>query len=312
MSLKGKLTDMNLLITGAYKWTNEQIGILRKYGFQVRYIEREDSEIPFDVSDIDAVVCNWLFVHHDIKTFSNLKYIQLLSAGHDRVSQDYIREHQITLRDAGGVYSIPIAEYIVCGVLQLYKYSGFFNEQQKMHQWVKNRNMMELSGKKICIVGVGGIGKETAKRFFGFTDEIYGIDLYPSENPFFKKIYPLSMLDEELMTSDIVILTLPLTSETENMFDRHRFKSLKKGAVFVNAARGKLVDEEALSEALDQNLFGAVCDVFREEPLPQESKLWKKKNLIITPHNSFVSEKNQERMWSVILDRLIEYAEQSF
>ncbi len=298
---------MLMLITGAFRWTEQQIRTIESYGFTVKYSEREDSEIPFDVSAVDAAIGNWLFVHHDIRRFKNLKYIQLLSAGHDRVDEDYIKEHQIILNDARGVYSIPIAEFIVCGVLQLYKKSRFFYYNQNQKLWLKNRDITELCGKRICIVGTGSIGSETAKRFSGFTDEIYGVDLYPSERPYFKEIYPIEMLDRELGVSDVVVLTLPLTAETENMFDRHRFSMMKNGAVFVNAARGGLADENALSEALDNKLSGAVCDVFRTEPLSENSGLWEKENLIVTPHNSFVSENNADRMWSVIEKNLKDF-----
>lgn len=301
---------MLMLITGAFHWIEKQIRTIESYGFTVRFVEREDSDIPFDVSEIDAVIGNWLFVHHNIHRFLSLKYIQLLSAGHDRVPEDYIKEHHIILNDARGVYSIPIAEFIVCGVLQLYKNSRFFYDNQNQKRWLKNRDIKELCGKKICIVGAGSIGTETAKRFSGFTDEIYGVDLYPTERPYFKEVYPIDMLDQELGSSDVVVLTLPLTTETENMFDRHRFSLMKTGAVFVNAARGGLVDEDALSEALDHKLFGAVCDVFCTEPLSENSELWGKENIIVTPHNSFVSENNSDRMWSVIERNLKDFIEQ--
>lgn len=299
---------MKLLITGAFRWKDAQIKSIEEFGFEIRYAEREDEEIDFDVSDIDAVICNWLFVHHNIRKFSHLKYIQLLSAGLDRVPIDYITKHHIVLNDAKGVYSIPIAEFILCGILQLYKESRFFYENQSQKNWIKNRSIMELHGKTVCIIGTGSIGTETAKRMVGFTDNIYGVDLFSRENIYMKKVYPVDRLDDVLAESDIVILTLPLTEQTRNMFDKNRFSVMKDHAVFVNMARGGLVDEEALCQALDNKLFGAVCDVFQTEPLLKSSKLWHKKNLIITPHNSFVSEQNNERMWKVVYENIRNFA----
>lgn len=299
---------MKLLITGSFKWKTEHVEILENEGWNVCFSEREDAQLDTDVLDADAVVCNWLFVNHSIEKFSKLKYIQLLSAGLDRVPIEYIKEQHIELYNARGVYSIPMAEYAICGVLQLLKSSKTFCENQKKHVWEKKRDLLELSDRRVCVIGTGSVGIEVGKRFSAFTDEVYGVDLFPEDRPYFKKVYPLDMLDEQLRISDVVILTLPLTEQTKNMFDDSRFSEMKMGAIFVNIARGGLVQDDSLAKALDQKLFGAVVDVFSTEPLPQNSPLWDRGNLIITPHNSFVSNRNDERMWNVIHQNLTHFA----
>lgn len=298
---------MKLLLTGAFNWKSEYIQALQSQGAQVMLSEREDSLLDACQYQAEGVVCNWLFVHHHIEDFTNLKYVQLLSAGTDRVPLEYIRQHQIVLHNARGVYSRPMAEYAVNSVLQLYRGSMEFYENQKKHLWAKNRFCKELSEERVCIIGVGSVGTETAQLFSAFTSQIYGVDLYPHENRYFKTVFSLDHLDEQLALSDIVILTLPLTEQTQNMFDQKRFAVMKEQSVLVNIARGGLVDETALSEALDHRLYGAAIDVFQQEPLSPDSCLWNKKNLIITPHNSFVSQRNEERMWKVIFNNLAEY-----
>lgn len=295
---------MKLLITGAFHWNEEQMQTLRDAGWELVFTEREDSELPREAYDADAVVCNWLFVNHDIRKFKNLKCIQLLSAGLDRVPLDHIQQQGIALHNARGVYSIPMAEFALGGVLQLYKGSRFFAENQRNHRWEKKRDLMELFGKRVLVVGTGSVGCEVARRFRAFTDAVCGVDLYPGENPDFQDIYPLEALDEQLEISDVVILTLPLTDETRNMFNAERFAAMKPGSVLVNISRGGIVDETALANALDERLFGAVADVFETEPLTESSPLWDKENLILTPHNSFVSEGNDGRMWNVIRNNL--------
>lgn len=295
---------MKLLITGAFSWTEEMKQILRNAGWELIFTQREDSELPAEAYEAEAAVCNWLFVNHDIRKFPNLKTVQLLSAGLDRVPLEYIREQGISLYNARGVYSVPMAEFAVAGVLQLYKGSRFFAENQKTHRWEKKRDLLELFGKRVCVVGTGSVGSETARRFRAFTDEVYGVDLYPTENAVFQNIFHLKNLDEQLKVSDIVILTLPLTDETRGMFDRTRFALMKSGAVLVNIARGGIVDEAALLEAVDTKLLGAVMDVFSVEPLSPDSPLWDKENVIISPHNSFVSQGNDRRMWDVIRKNL--------
>ena len=291
---------MKLLLTGAYKWTTEQIEHLKKCGWQVLYVEREDSNIEFQVEDIDAIVCNWFFVYHDICEFKQLKCIQILSAGLDRVPVDYVNKNNIALFSARGVYSIPMAEFTLCSVLQLYKQSAYFQKKQMNKTWEKNRNIMELYNKRICIIGVGSVGIEVGKRFAAFTDEVYGIDIAPRQNPYMKKVYSLDDLNREIEVSDVIVLTLPLTDVTRNMFSKEKFDKMKKNSIFVNIARGGLVDEDALLDALDEKLLGAALDVFQTEPLSEDSLLWTKNNILITPHNSFVSEKNDERMWEII------------
>ena len=155
-------------------------------------------------------------------------------------------------------------------------------------------------------MGCGNVGTECAKRFQAFGCKVLGVDLYPREDNAYKKIYSLSSLDDALLQSDVVVLTLPLTEETRYMMNEQRFAKMKNGSVLVNIARGAVVDEQALLKALDEKLLGAVLDVFEEEPLSADNLLWKKTNVILTPHNSFVGDGNIQRLNQVILRTLKE------
>lgn len=291
---------MRLLIAGSAFQKDEHIRFFNALGIETICIDREDETLNDEVYNADAVICNWLFVHHDIKRFTNLRYIQLLSAGTDRVPIVYIKEHNIVLNNARGVYSIPMAEFVVSGVLQLIKHSSFFYEQKRACIWEKKRDITELSNKKILIVGAGSVGSETAKRFAAFTDEVYGIDVYvPKKYNWFKDIFDISKLNQMLADSDIVILTLPLNDKTYHLFNKKQFSFMKRGAILVNIARGGVVDENALIDALDGYLSGAVLDVFEQEPLSADSPFWKMDNVILSPHNSFVSDQNNKRLWEL-------------
>lgn len=296
---------MKLLLTGAFWYTEEQIEYIKSLGYEVTFVQDERVPIEFDVSDIEAVVCNGLFIYTPIEKFKSLKFIQLTSAGLDRVPLDYIKEHNIKILNARGVYSAPMAEFALCGVLQLYKQSRFFYKNQKQHRWEKHRGLLELTDKNVLIVGAGNIGSEVAKRFSAFDANVIGVDLFPSDNPNFKEIHPIDELDNLLKTSDIVVLTLPLTSDNEGFFNNEKFCLMKDSSVFVNIARGKLVNQNDLVSALEQcKIAGAVLDVFEEEPLEESSKLWDFDNVIITPHNSFVGENNNKRMVDTIISNL--------
>ena len=295
---------MKLLITGAWKCTSEQLNQIEAMGHSIVFMQNEKDELPCSYEEVEGVICNGLFLSHPIEKFTSLRYIQLTSAGFDRVPMDYVKSHGIEIHNARGVYSIPMAEFAISGVLQLYKQSRFFYENQKKSAWEKHRGILELYGKTVCIVGCGNVGTECAKRFQAFGCKVLGVDLYPREDNAYEKIYSLSSLDEALLQSDVVVLTLPLTEETRHMMNEQRFAKMKDGSVLVNIARGAVVDEQALLKALDEKLLGAVLDVFEEEPLSADNPLWKKANVIVTPHNSFASDGNALRLQEVIFKSL--------
>ena len=124
------------------------------------------------------------------------------------------------------------------------------------------------------------------------------------ESPFIDEYYPLNELDAALSKADIVIVAIALTDETRKLMNSERFAAMKEGAVFINAARGALVDEAALTDALREKLYGAALDVFEVEPLPDDSPLWQIENLLISPHNSFVGENNHARLMNVVMQNL--------
>ena len=293
---------MNLLITGAWHGAQEHIAEIEAMGHEVRFLQWEKDEIV-DPDWVEGVIGNGLFLHHPIESFPNLQYIQLTSAGFDRVPMDYVKAHGIEIHNAKGIYSIPMAEYAVAGVLQLYKQSRFFYENQKAHRWEKHRGLLELNGKTVLIVGCGDVGTECAKRFRAFGCKVVGINRTVRDKPTFDVIQPLSELDAVLPEANVIILTLGLNTETKHILDAKRLKGLKTGVVLVNLARGGLIDEEALLTVLPR-LTGAVLDVFEEEPLPMSSPLWERENVILTPHNSFVGDGNGERIAQMILDTL--------
>ncbi len=292
---------MKLLVTGAWNCTKEQLNCLENMGNDILFMQNEKDALPQGAENVQGVICNGLFLYHSIESFKNLKYIQLTSAGYDRVPMDYISKHNIKIFNARGVYSVPMAEFAICGVLELYKQSKFFFENQKSHRWEKHRGLLELSEKNVLIVGCGSVGTECAKRFCAFGCEVTGVDLFPDTScGYYKEVVSLDKLDQKLMQSDVVVLTLSLTEQTENLFNKERFEKMKNNSVLVNIARGAIVNQADLICALETKLLGAVLDVFEKEPLEENDVLWNMGNVILTPHNSFVGDFNADRLWAVI------------
>ena len=295
---------MNLLITGAWQQAKQYMEKIEEQGHSVRFLQYEKDALPCEYAWVEGIICNGLFVHHPIEKFTNLKYIQLTSAGFDRVPMEYVQERGIEIHNAKGVYSIPMAEYALSGVLQLYKKAKFFHKNQQAHLWEKHRGLLELSGKTAVIIGCGSVGSECAKRFQAFGCKVSGINRTVRENPFFDRMAGMDDLEQELATADVVVLSLPLTQETNYLMNEQRFQCMKEGAVLVNVSRGAVVETQALVDALQRKLGGAVLDVFEEEPLGTESPLWEMEQVILTPHNSFVGDGCGERVARVILGNL--------
>ena len=295
---------MNLLITGAFSCTEEQINEIKKLGHEVVFMQYEKDELPCEYSWVQGIIGNGIFLFHPIEKFTSLKFIQLTSAGFDRVPMDYVKEKGIRIFNARGVYSIPMAEFALCGVLALYKKMDFFLRNQKEHRWDKHRGVLELYSKNVLVVGAGNVGQECAKRFTAMGCTVYGADIYPVQSEAFIEVLPMTELDNLLAEADVVILTLPLTDETRYLFNKYKFEKMKNGAVLVNISRGAVVNTNDLIEALNQNLGGAVLDVFETEPLEDNSPLWDMKNVIIPPHNSFVGEGNSKRLFGIVLKNL--------
>ena len=296
---------MNLLLTGCFKYTEIQFEQLHHLGYEIYFIQQEKESLPLDASYIDATVCNGLFLSHDISTFSNLRFIQLTSAGYDRVPVDIIKKRNIELYNARGVYSTPMAEWALFRVLEHYKQGWFFKQEQGACRWTKHRRLREISGRKVAVIGAGNVGQEVAKRFKALETETTGFDIHTNATPFFDKMQLTDNLENAIGEYDIIVVTAPLLPSTKGLISRKVLHNLKENAILVNIARGGLIDEMAMCDVLKEreDVFAAL-DVFEQEPLPMDSPLWKMDNVALSPHNSFVSDGNNQRMFDVMYHNL--------
>ena len=299
---------MNLLLTGCFDYTESQKEELTSLGYQIHFMQQEMGSLPLVATEVDAVVCNGLFLYHNIEEFSNLKFIQLTSAGFDRIPMDYIKSRGILLHNARGVYSVPMAEWALFRVLEHYKQAWFFRDEQEQHRWIKHRGLRELSGSQVAVIGAGNVGQEVAKRFGALGCSVTGFDIHTNRTPFFDEMELTTSLLEHIGIYDVVIITAPLLPSTKGLISFDILNAMKENATLVNIARGGLIDQEALIKVLSKrkDLFAAL-DVFETEPLEEESMLWKMSNVAVSPHNSFVSDRNSERMFEVIFNNLKDY-----
>lgn len=294
-----------LLLTGAYSYSKEQLDKIEQLGWNITFVQNELEALDIDVREFDAVVCNNLFLYNNIKKFENLKIIQLTSAGTEKLPMDYVHKQKIEVFNAKNVYSIPMAEWAIMNILQLYKNAPGFYEKQKKRLWEKDRSLMELDGKNVVIIGYGDVGKEIAKRLKSFGVTIIALNRSKVKDANIDQWVPLGKIDSILGKADIVIVSLALTKETYHLIKQRQFYLMKKDSILVNLSRGDIICENDLINVLEHGWFrGVALDVFSQEPLNSQSPLWNYDRVIITPHNSFVSDRIKERLFTVIINNL--------
>ena len=294
---------MKVLFT--HNYGEEKMKAVTELGYELIYVNEKEISYTDEISNVDVLSCYNPFDNLDISNLKQLKWIQLGSIGIDQLPKQKIREQDIIVTNNRSGYSIPMGEWIVMEILGLLKNRKAFYYKQSEKQWQLDTKILELYNKTVCFVGTGSIASEAAKRLQGFDANIIGINTSGRKVEYFNSCYSIKELDFALSQADVVVLSIPYTKETHHLINENNISSLRKGACLINIARGSIVKESALIEALRKgNIRGAALDVFEEEPLPKDSPLWEMDNVIITPHNSWISEMRNERRYEIIYENL--------
>lgn len=235
----------------------------------------------------------------------NLKVIVRGGVGLDNIDAEYARSKGITVMNTPQASSASVAELAIGYMFALARSIYKATETMKAGKWEKKAfEGTELGGKTLGLIGVGNIGKETAKRALALGMKVIAYDPYVTEVPGVQMVG----LDELLAQSDYISLHLPKTKESAGMIGKAQFEKMKTGVYIVNCARGGIVDEEALYEALTSGkVAGAALDVFAEEP-PTDWKLVQLDNVICSPHIGAATKEAQTRVGAEVAEKLIEFA----
>jgi len=264
-----------------------------------------------DDPKIEVAMVPWstFITEENLSKLPNLKWIQLLSAGYDGTDFKLLKKHHIIYTNAKDIYHISIAEDVLTKILVLNRNYRIYLDNMKQGIWKPIRREPELYGATVGILGTGSIGKEIAKRLKAFDTHIIGYRKTNAKEMFFDEIVTSdSGLDSLLTRSDYVIVTLPLNNKTENFLTKDKLSLMKSDAILINVARGKVVDQEALTELLKaKKIRGAGLDVTTPEPLPKDHELWQMPNVIITPHNSSSSNHLIARLTKLMTENLSNY-----
>jgi phosphoglycerate dehydrogenase-like enzyme len=226
----------------------------------------------------------------------------------------------VTLCDARGVHDVPTAEWTMSAILAMQRCLPFYVERQQQGNWASGLQSQQIGGPRhdeareppvaidevagttVLIVGYGSIGRAVEARRAWFGVQFLRVARRARDG-----VYAVSQLDELLAQADIVVITAPLTSETEHFFKASRLSVMKARALLVNAGRGAIVETDALLEALRERRIRAAIDVTDPEPLPAGHPLWKAPNLLITPHVAGDSAKFMGRLFAFATEQVVRF-----
>ncbi len=300
--LKGSLKEVHI----------EKINrIAADIGAEVCYIKNEN-EVPAEFADAEIV---YGFGINIAKNNKNLKWLCVPSAGVDFLMKPgAFANEDCILTNSSGAYGVTIAEHIIAVSLMMMRKLTLTFEETLRGEWGLPKPQKSLKSCSITALGTGDIGSSFAKRVRAFEPKsLIGVNRSGQcLEPSFDRVVKIDELDKVLPETELCVMSLPSTSETKGILSRKRLELLPEGAYIVNVGRGSAIDEDALADLLDSgHLAGAALDVFQREPLPAESRLWKTKNLLITPHvaGNFSLDYTLDRSVDLFCEDLTNYAE---
>lgn len=300
------------------------MNVFKKYGEIISYPTSKTEDLQERLREADIILCNKTLLNRDtLKYAEHLKYIGLFATGYNNVDIEYTNEMGIVVSNAGSYSTDSVAQHTFALILNHYNKIAEYASFTNAGGWKKSETfspfiykMGELQGKTIGIIGFGSIGGKVAKIAvaFGMRVLIYSRnrektdraveEIYKNTGVGISEIKSVN-LEELVSQSDIITLHCPLNKDSEKMINRELLSKCKKDAYLVNTARGGLVDEDALCDALNQErIAGAALDVLNEEPMAENCKLMNVKNVTITPHIAWAPFETRERLLSIVIDNL--------
>ncbi len=242
---------------------------------------------------------------------TRLKHIQSISVGIEHFDLDALRQRNISLTNAQGLIDRPVAEHAIGLMLMLTRHLAAARDRQHHRQWRHRvgdplQREDELAGKTLLLIGFGAIGQRIATLARAFEMTVIAIRRQPTaDTGAAHAVHGPAALHRLLPTADIVLLCCPLTPETDRLIDARALAAMKPSAYLINVARGRVVDESALIEALaDRRIAGAGLDCFVDEPLPATSPLWFMDHVIVTPHAAGETRWIEQRLMALLVENL--------
>lgn len=249
----------------------------------------ESTVVGSDVGDLAACDAVVTLAYADAFLDAGVDWIHSVQAGVDRFPFEEFEARGVVLTNSTGIHGESVGETTAGYMLSFARRLHVYAEQQSEHVWRHPPwdEPFTLDGETVCVVGLGTLGRGIASRAAGLNMRVTGVKRTVEDVPDVETVYPASALHEAVAEARFVALACPLNEATHHLFDAAAFEAMRGNAYLLNVARGAVVDEEALVEALDAGeIAGAGLDVFETEPLPEDSPLWDMDEVIVTPHRA--------------------------
>ncbi len=271
----------------------------------------DDKKIIRRIGDAEIVFTNKTPISKTvIGACSNLQFISMLATGYDMVDVDYARKNNIPVSNIPSYGTSSVAQFAIALLLEICHHIGHHDHAVHQGRWTDSPDfcfwdypLIELAGKTIGIIGFGRIGKKTGTIAKSMGMRVIAHDINPSKKG--RNIADYVNLDTLYASSDVIALHCPLTEENKHMINKKSLSRMKDGVILINNARGGLINEKDLADALnDGNVRAAGVDVVSSEPIGEDNPLLEAKNCFITPHISWASKASRQRIMDAAEDNL--------
>lgn len=276
------------------------------------YDRSEEAQVAERIQDADAVIVNKVRMTRELmEAHPKLRYIGVLATGYDVVDIEAARDLHIAVTNVPGYGTDTVAQYASALLLEVTSRIGHHATRVKEGEWARNADwcfweypLLELSGRTMGIIGYGRIGRRVGEIAQALGMKILFHDAFAQEDGSGEKV----SLVELLQRSDVVSLHCPLTKENDSLINKKTLAMMKSHAILINNARGKLINEHDLAQALqDGTIYAAALDVVREEPIRSDNPLLECDNCLITPHISWASKEARSRIMDTAAENLAEF-----
>ena len=304
------MPSLNILVL--QRLTDAQVNLICETDENVNVIQCKPDEAINYIEDTDILISWGNFrLNELLPKAKRLKWVHTLSSGIEGMITPELTQSNIILTNSRGIHGIPVAEHVLAMILNFTRQITQAHDNKKNHLW-QSIHVEEIYEKSIAIIGLGSIGREIAKRSKSLGMKVLATKRTMTTELFVDKLYTTDQLPQLLSLADFVVVTLPLTPETKNLFTADMFAKMKPSAYFINVSRGAIVNEADLISALkSQTIRGAALDVFEQEPLDSDSPLWEIPNLFISPHIAAKSPYYIDRCLKLFIENLNKFLSNS-
>jgi glycerate dehydrogenase len=306
---------MKIVFLDEYSVCGRDLTSIKRFGDYIGYETTSPDQVLERCADAEVVISNKVVLDAAIiASLPKLRFICVAATGMNNIDLNAAAEHGVEVRNAVGYSTYSVAETTICSALSLLREVTYYDNYFKSGEYAKSERIFnfdrptaQLRGKRWGIIGMGNIGREVARLAEAFGCEVV---YYSTSGVERDEVYNKLSLNDLLNSSDVISIHCPLNDRTHNLIDAEELAMIKKSAILINVARGGIVNEVALAEALNNgNLRGAALDVFTTEPL-RKSPLYNLQDpyrLLASPHNAWSSVEAIDRLIACIAGNLQEY-----